>query len=361
MFPDKFKFFDCHVHFNKETNIPDSVKAFEKFFEAGNVEKALFHALPTHFVECAGPTQLVKGLFFKDYFKDKIFAFAGLIHHPELGKEAQSRDFEKQLERYFSVGFDGLKMLEGKPTTRKETGLTLTDPVFERAFSFLEENGISVTLHNADPATFWDLSQMTEHEISRGWFVDSSLPTKNEMFEEIMTVMSRHPKLKLTLAHYGFTSDNIEQARRFLDGYENTRLDMTPGWEQYYNMCKNVREWVPFLESHADRIKYGTDSYNNYFEDEEAQLQEMVRQWIIIRNFYETTGEHDIYGRKYFGIDFDRDLLKNMYYENAAKEYGLTPKPIDKQFVFEEIDKLYPLCTAEERADLDIIAKHFGG
>ncbi len=81
----------------------------------GNVEKALFYGLPTYFVECAGPTQLVKGLFFKDYFKDKIFAFAGLIHHPKLDKEAQSQDFVKQLERYFATGFDGLKMLEGKP------------------------------------------------------------------------------------------------------------------------------------------------------------------------------------------------------------------------------------------------------
>ena len=361
MYPDKFKFFDCHVHFNKETNIPDSIKAFEKFFEAGNVEKALFHALPTHFVECAGPTQIVKGLFFKDYFKDKIFAFAGLIHDSKLDKKAQSKEFVKQLEGYFSSGFDGLKMLEGKPTTRKETKLTLTDEVFEPVFAFMEENGLSITLHNADPATFWDLSQMTDHEISRGWFVDSSMPTKNEMFEEILTIMSRHPKLKLTLAHYGFTSDNIEQAKRFLDGYENARLDMTPGWEQYCNMCKNADQWVPFLEAHANQIKYGTDSYNNYFEDEAAQIDEMRRQFTIIRNFYETNGEHEIYGHKYFGIDFNRDLLKKMYYENAVKEYGLTPSAIDKQFVFNEIDKLYSNCTDEEKADLDIIAKHFGG
>ena len=360
MFSPDFKFFDCHVHFNKETDVIRSVEVFKKFFKYGNVEKACFLALPDRFVECAGPTQLAKGLYYKDVFAGKVFAFAGLIHNAKLDKEAQSREFLKQVEGYFSSGFDGLKMLEGKPTTRKDTNLTLTDKVFEPTFSFLEENGISLTIHNADPATFWDLSRMTEHEISRGWFVDSSLPTKDEMFEEIMTIMSRHPKLKLTLAHYGFTSDNIEQARRLLDGYENTRLDMTPGWEQYCNMCKNEKEWVPFLEAHADRIKYGTDSYNNYFENEQEQLEEFCRESTIIRNFYETDSVHDVYGHAYHGINFDRELLKKMYYENASKEYD-TPSAIDKQFVLNDIDKIYDSCNADEKSDLDVIAKHFGG
>ena len=58
---------------------------------------------------------------------------------------------------------------------------------------------------------------------------------------------------------------------------------------------------------------------------------------------------------------FSRATDDSEAFENAVKEFGLTPKSIDKQFVFDEIELLYPNSTAEERADLDIITKHFGG
>ena len=40
--------------------------------------------------------------------------------------------------------------------------------------------------------------------------------------------MKRHPKLRVTLAHYGFTGKRIDQAKRFLDDYEFTAFDTTP-------------------------------------------------------------------------------------------------------------------------------------
>ncbi|MBQ7915394.1 MAG: amidohydrolase family protein [Firmicutes bacterium] len=356
MAQNEFRFFDTHIHFTENTPVDVSVESYKKLFALTGVEKAAFLSLPGSTSEGAGPTQNVKALYYKDVFSPNGYAFAGLIHNRALDEEGQSRNLLHQVERYFEAGFDGLKMLEGKPTMRKALRIRLTDGIFDRMFAFLEENHIPITLHNADPATFWDLSKMTPHEISRGWFCDASLPTKDEMFEEVMTIMDRHPRLHLTMAHYGFTSDALDQAQRFLDGYEHTALDTTPGWEQYVNMYGDIAHWQPFLETHAHRIKYGTDSYNVYNPDEKAMTARQLHQPTIIRNFMQGCGEYEIYGHTYGGIQLASELLQKIYYENASKEYG-KPKPISKQFVAEEIAANR---AEKEQYDLAVIAEHFG-
>lgn len=351
-----YRFFDTHTHFLQGTPLDRSAEIYKQLFALTNTEKAAFLSLPNSFAEGLGPFQNIEALYFKDFFSPNGYAFAGLIHNFSLDAEAQSLDFLHQVETYFSSGFDALKMLEGKPTMRKATNLKLTDYKFDRTFSFLEENGIPLTIHNADPATFWDLSKMLPSEIENGWYCDPSLPTKDEMFEEVMVIMQRHPRLHLTLAHYGFTSDAIHQAKRFLDGYEYTALDMTPGWEQYTNMHADIENWLPFLESHADRFKYGTDFENYNVSDDD--IVNHLRPSNIIRNFMETDTEHTIHGHTYRGINLDSSLLQKMYYENAAKEYG-DPKPISKAFIAAEIEKHLPICTEEEKYDLSVVAAHF--
>ncbi len=56
------------------------------------------------------------------------------------------------------MGFDGVKMMEGKPNRRKLLARRLDDPIFDGYYRFAEENGVPLTLHLADPAYFWDLS-----------------------------------------------------------------------------------------------------------------------------------------------------------------------------------------------------------
>lgn len=361
MSDERMKVFDCHVHYSMEPRLEESVASFRRLFEETGVERVAFMSLPhaasEHFDVVL---QNLKGLYLKHVFSPNAYCFAGLMHDVSMDDDAMARDFLRQVEGYAAGGFDGLKLLEGKPNLRKLYGKRLSDKVYEGVFAFMEEAGLPVTLHNADPAIFWDITKMSPHAIARGWYNDETADTKDEMLEDVMTVMRRHPRLKLTMAHFGFLADNIEQAKAFLDGFENTRVDLTPGGEQFFYMLEDREAWIPFLESHADKIKYGSDSYNYPTADDAAWRKAALYRPTLLRNFFETADEH-IYDKKpYRGIDFDRALLRKIYTENAEREYG-APRDINVAWVKEKIESLRPLCQNDERlsAELAVLEKYF--
>ena len=173
--------------------------------------------------------------------------------------------------------------------------------------------------------------------------------------------MKKHTKLRVTLAHYGFTGKRIDQAKRFLDDYEFTAFDTTPACSQYFAFRENADAWRDFLQSHAHKIKYGTDTMNYDWPMEEFMIDPM-----LVRNFYETTDDYLYQGNNAFkgkicrGIDMDKNLLPLIFYENAAREYG-EPKPLNLEWIAQEIAKKRHACQDQPNylSDLSEIEKFF--
>jgi len=65
------------------------------------------------------------------------YAFGGLDY-------ATGRDYLAQAKNLREMGFDGIKMLEGKPTTRRMLGKALDDPIYDAYFGYLEATGFPV-------------------------------------------------------------------------------------------------------------------------------------------------------------------------------------------------------------------------
>ncbi|MDD6682661.1 MAG: hypothetical protein PUE61_05795 [Clostridiales bacterium] len=82
------------------------------------------------------------------------------------------------MESYLAAGFDGLKMLEGKPTERRRYKKLLSDPIYDPLYSYLEECDVSVTLHSGDPDYFWITESMKE-------LFDDIRISKDETFEDV--------------------------------------------------------------------------------------------------------------------------------------------------------------------------------
>ena len=99
-------------------------------------------------------------LFLKHAFSPNVYAFSGLEHPlnvAEMDSEELSKEYLHQAEEYANVGYDGMKMFEGYPSMRKVMKRTLCDKVYDRYYSFLEENNIAVTMHVANPEGNWDI------------------------------------------------------------------------------------------------------------------------------------------------------------------------------------------------------------
>lgn len=340
------KVFEMHAHYLFDIPLSETVEIFKEEFVATGTEKVTFLSIPQEGTADGrlvfDETQNAKGLYLKKAFSPNAYAYAGLEHFSNAEKSdgELSRAYEEQARTYAEVGFDGMKMLEGYPSMRKALKRRLDDPVYDAYYSFLEENAIPVTMHAANPETYWDASQADEWAIRAGRVCDETFPAKAQLHEEVDGIMKKHPRLRMSLAHFGFMSYDIAQAKRWLDEHENTLFDLTPGDEQLLNMRKHWEEWRRFFEDYQDRIVYGTDFYA-FPKNEEWEVC-FTRRPKFVRKFFETDGEHEYLGKKFVGAAIEKSIRDKIYFANAQRELG-EPKKIDEKRLAREAERILRL------------------
>lgn len=235
------------------------------------------------------------------------YAFASLHH---------DRDFVEQTKKYMSDGFNGIKLLEGKPSLYRRYGYGFDHPRFEPFFAYAEEQGIPLVIHNNDPAMHWDKSKMSERAISKGWYYDDSIPPHEYYFKVFEDILERHPQLRVAVAHAGFYSNDLDRAERLLDKYPNFMLDMTPAPIIFQELSETPEHTEAFLHKYHERLIYGTDAENLLTEDR-RELND--RKTALMDAFYEGTG---IFTEKRYtvrGFDLPKYILEDIYYNNAMR------------------------------------------
>lgn len=168
--------------------------------------------------------------------------------------EAMSATLRRQIDVMRWIGFDGLKLIEGKPTFRKAVPIPLDAPHYEGMWAALEEHEMPVIFHVADPEEDWDEAHASSWAKEHGWFYgDGTFPTKEALYQEVDHVLERHPALKLVLAHFYFLSADLDRAAAFLDRHPAVCFDLTPGNEMISNFTRNYDAARTFF------VDYGTD------------------------------------------------------------------------------------------------------
>ena len=336
------KVFDAHIHYSFDIPMEEMVKIFNEEFEETGTEKYVFLSIPHH---ASGnglylnADQNVKGLFLKRIFAPNAYAFAGLIHpQTEISEEERAETYYEQAVQYHSAGYDGIKMLEGHPTLRKATGIALNSPVYDKFYSYLEEVGMPIIMHVADPAESWDMETASESAKALGRTYAEAFPPKRQLTDEVFGILEKHPKLKFGLAHFGFMSYDIAEAEKFLS-YENTFFDVTPGGEQLINMSNAWEIWLPFFEKYQERILYGSDFYAFPKKDETEWRTAFRRRPDFLRKFFETEKEHLYIDQTFCGVKIDKALRDKIYRDNFMRLLG-APKPIDMDNFKNELYRL---------------------
>ena len=169
-------------------------------------------------------------------------------------------------------------------------------------------------------------------------------------------VLDKFPNLHLTLAHFGFFSLHYEDAIKFMS-YPHTRLDTTPGGEQFINISKQWEKWSSFFEKYQDRIVYGSDLYpfikNEYWKIAYHRRPDFLRQ------LFETDDTHQYLDEEFKGIKIDKNILDKIYSLNADKYLG-SPKPINNKLVLEEIKHIEKMdLNDKQKNDLQLIKNAF--
>lgn len=361
------KVFDMHVHYLMSIPLEETIKIFKDEFVATGTEKYNFLSIANEADHGAlefKEVQNIKGLFLKKVFSPNAYAYAHLEHPLDVAERPDQELAElylKQAKEYYAAGYDGMKMLEGYPSMMKAMKRKLSDPVYDPYYSFLEEKGFPVTMHIANPETFWDITKVDAWSLKAGRFCDETFPTKAEIHKQVDEILQKHPRLKFTLAHFGFMSYDINQAKRFLDDYPNTMLDLTPGGEQLLKMRETWDEWHEFFVQYQDRILYGTDFYA-FSKDggQEAWERSFWRRPRFVRQFFETDGEHDYGNRPFRGVKIEKPILDKIYRENALAFLG-EPRKIDLGYLAKKAEERLKMPNKQEAfadEDLQFILKN---
>ena len=226
-------------------------------------------------------------------------------------------DFAKDAEYYMNNGFDGIKLIRaGKPSCYRQFGHFWDDPIYSEMFSYCEENNVPITLHNNDPLIHWDVKNAPQRAIERGWVYDESYPSQATFFEKLETVLERYPRLNLAIAHMGFYSDHLSHAAELLEKYPNLKFDITPAIIIYEQLSQTPVESEAFFRKYHDRLIFGTDADADQTGERKAYTNLKNR---LTSAFFGGGEPVTIEGRYIHPIRLEREMLENIYYNNALR------------------------------------------
>ncbi len=250
-----------------------------------------------------------------------------------------------QYKELMEIGFDGIKMLEGKPTEHKRIGKSLNHPSFEALYKEMEKDEAHLLMHVNDPDEFWDLKRAPDWAIKQGWtYTDGTYASYEEIHNQTIKILQNHPNLSLTLAHFFFCSKKPEILENLFSLYPNFCVDLTPGGEMYVEFEKNYEYYKDFFNKYSDRLIFGTD--RAYLEDDK------YANWLfnVVTTFIGTDKTVLSFGDKELnGLNLSQDKVDNIFYANFERRVGKEPKKIDKEKFKAYIEKYSFALTDEDK------------
>jgi len=331
---------DSHMHYSQ----PIREESLIDVLDETGVDYALLAALPN--ISGHDPTADI--LMLKAHHPSRIFAFGCLSRMDYYhSHQTLSQRLIARVTQLLSAGCDGLKLLEGKPTMRREHPIPDFDnAVWDPFWTYAEETGLPILWHVNDPETFWDAKKASAHAIEEGWVYGPDIIKNEEQFRQVKEVLNRHRKLNICFAHFLFLAAQLPRLTEWMESFPNMRLDLTPGIEIYEELSQKPDESHAFLTRFHDRILYGTDSGGRaaLSRAHEINRKEIARRAEIVRAFLTQTGARTIrsdgdylVGVKPFVMQclgLKREILTSIFHTNFLHFIGRSaPAPVHMQEV----------------------------
>jgi predicted TIM-barrel fold metal-dependent hydrolase len=354
MLHENMDIIDSHIHIRGSFRNPAEVLDTSlRFLSECGLSSLNAASIPHWDRESRGQNLLY--ILFKAMNPGKVFAFGGLEYYlPGIPKEGL--DFETQAQKLIEMGFDGMKMVEGKPTVRKNTGdIPLDSPLYAGYYRFMETRQLPILLHVGDPERNWITGIPEKGELGEWYYGDGGFVEKETLYAEVENILAHFPKLRIYFAHFYFLSADLERAADFLDRWPAVSFDITPGREMYFNFSSRPGDWHDFFTKYQDRILFGTD--NGWGNDLSAteKLASARENVTTVRNFLESHGATQGWGKEMQGIYLDRDVLNKIYAGNFIRLAGKTPKPVDIRKAVSYCEDRCAAYSREEASDAHVI------
>ena len=349
-FPSIKNAVDGHIHMHRwrDENGVTFIHGLEEYRKTCNLTYLTLASLPSG-NPIPAPRDVSNNIMcaFYKLLNENTFAYGGYIYpcYPPKSEDLVGMELTTQLDELMEIGFDGIKMLEGKPNLYKKVGNPLDSEFFDAAFAKMEKEGTPILMHALDPADFW--TNPTEDRVARGWFYgDGTYPKNEELYAQIDNILEKYPKLNLCLAHFFFCSENPEKLERMFEKYENLSVDITPGGEMYLGFEKRPEYYKEFFKKYANRVSFGTDMDYPVYMEAGIWLCDREFRYFAFDEAVESFDDHKIKG-----IALPNECLQRIFSDNVLERFGGAPKPINKAALKKYIEKYKHLIVDREFAE----------
>jgi predicted TIM-barrel fold metal-dependent hydrolase len=298
----------------------------------------------------AAGSGLPAALYMKARYPAWFYCMAGLNHAERLAnKELGWHSLVEQVDALVELGCDGIKMIEGKPTSRQRLNVPVTDAYYADYWARVQELGLPIVWHVNDPEEFWDPLRIPGWAKERNWGYGPEDVQKEQLYAEVEEVLTRYPKLRIIFAHFYFLSADLPRAERFLERHPTAHLDLAPGVEMLYNMSRDPEASRAFFIAHADRIVFGTDMFSGLSVDEGRYRAGIVIRWLETEDTFRVPeGADFLLGPPADGVirgmALPEKTLQKIYRGNAARLLGAEPQALNVERAIVECDRLADLA-----------------
>jgi predicted TIM-barrel fold metal-dependent hydrolase len=252
------------------------------------------------------------------------------------GRDAAGADLDLagQVETLRELGFDGLKLWEGKPAFQREVGLGLADPPLRSGLEAAARLGMPACVHVGDPPEFWKGTAGPAASGAGSW------PPWDTFIGQAESLADAHPRLTLIFPHLLFLAGDLERLARLLRRRENVWVDLSPGNYMYAELSRRPREAQAFFLEFQDRILFGSDSL--FFPRREpvlehAPLAENLKRFRRLSRFLADTGKLDnpfAPSRGQYptvrGLGLPAAVLRKIGRENTLRLFGGQPAALNR-------------------------------
>jgi predicted TIM-barrel fold metal-dependent hydrolase len=283
-------------------------------------------------------------LYYKSLRPASTFICGGLDHFSvQQDLPHMPAALARQVTEMHQTGFDGLKLLESKPVARKIINIPLDGPIYAPMWAEVERLNMPVVWHVADPEEFWDAEKCPAWVKNSGWFYgDGTYPLKEELYAEVEVIVTRHPHLKVILAHFFFLSADLPRAAAFLEAHPNVCFDLTPGSEMFFNFMVDLDATRDFFIRFQNRLIFGTDAGASAVGKPNLPLNrdETLGRTYFVRSFLEHEGKLEIPqgvahwrrpGKALYGLNLQPLVLEKIYWANFERLFSRTPAKINPE------------------------------
>jgi len=335
---------DGHVHMG---SIAQEAGLLE-ILEATGVEKMALVSIQSP----AAGAGLAQSLYMKARHPERFYVFAGLNHAAQLtGGRVETPSLAAQVDEFVAMGCDGIKMIEGKPTSRQQMNIPVTDAYFADYWARVAEVDLPIVWHVNDPEEFWDPKRTPGWAKERNWGYGPDDVQKETLYAEVDAVLARHPQLRIIFAHFYFLSADLPRAIGFLDAHPSVCFDLTPGIEMLYNLSRTPDVSREFFIKYADRIIFGTDIASGLTVEEGIARAGIIFRWLESADTFRVPPIADfLLGPPEDGVirgmALPDDVLAKIYRGNFSRIAGTQPRALNVSKAVEVCERLAAIAEA---------------